>query len=198
MTSMEGTPEADSRASTPREMASSAVETVKQEVATFAAKAQDKAVDQIEEKKETATQTLSDFAVAIRRAGDELATKDQSIAGRLVKQAADGLEKFAHSVNDKPPEELLDAVRDFGRRNPVAFVAGAMLTGVALGRFLKSSADHADGPASPGVRLSGASEQVVSEPESKAPSITEVGEDLRVGAEASGSSGPHPPYGSEV
>jgi hypothetical protein len=34
-------------------------------------------------------------------------------------------------------------VRDFGRRNPTAFIAGSVLVGVALGRFLKSSSESA-------------------------------------------------------
>lgn len=127
-----------------KEAASKAAQTVKQEAATFAAEAKDKAAEQIEQHKETATRTLGDFADAIRRAGEELSTKDQSMASRLVQQAADGLEGFSRSVSDKRPEELLDAVRDFGRRNPTAFVAGSVLVGLALGRFLRSSGSSED------------------------------------------------------
>src|SRR5687768_9637518 len=115
----------------PKDMAAEAARKVKEEVSTFASTAQDKAMSQVDRKKDTATQTLNQFAGAIRRAGDELSQNDQSMAGRVVKQAADGLEGLARSVSDKRPEELLDAVRDFGRRNPVAFVAGALLVGVA-------------------------------------------------------------------
>ena len=64
---------------------------------------------------------------AIRRAGDELAASDQSPASRLVRQAADGLENFSRSLSDKQPEDLLNSVRDFGRRNPMAFIGGAVL-----------------------------------------------------------------------
>jgi hypothetical protein len=57
----------------------------------------------------------------------------------VVKQAADGLENLSRSISEKRPEEMLDAVRDFGRRNPTAFVAGAVLVGLAVGRFIRSS-----------------------------------------------------------
>jgi hypothetical protein len=123
----------------PKEMASNAAQTVKQEAASFAADAKDKAIERVEQRKEMATQTLGEFANAIRKAGDELAEGDQSMAGRVVRQAADGLEGLARSMSDKRPEEMLDAVRDFGRRNPTAFIAGSVLAGLAIGRFLKSS-----------------------------------------------------------
>ncbi|MGA0607272.1 hypothetical protein ACO2Q0_14875 [Phenylobacterium sp. VNQ135] len=114
---------------------------LKQEAQTFATAAQDKARTEAQRRTETATKTLGDFANAIRRAGDELAQADQSPAARLIGQAADGLENFSRNLAGKQPEELLDAVRDFGRRHPVAFIGGAVLAGLALGRFVRASED---------------------------------------------------------
>jgi len=128
----------------PKETVAGAMQTVKQEAASFASEARDRAADKIEEQKQTASQTLGDFANAIRKAGDELADSDQSMATRVVRQAAEGLEGLARSVSDKRPEELLDAMRDFGQRNPTALIAGSVLAGIALGRFFKSSST-ADG-----------------------------------------------------
>jgi len=125
-------------------MAQGAVQAVKQEAASFTSDAKDKASEKVDEKLETATQTLSDFANAVRRAGDELGQSDQSMAAQFIRQASDGLESFARSVADKRPEELIDAVRDFGRRNPTAFIAGSVLAGVALGRLLRSSESHGE------------------------------------------------------
>jgi len=120
-------------------MALAAVDTVKQEAASFAEVSKDKLLDKVEEKKQVATATLGDFANAIRTAGEELSRSDQSMAARLVKQAADGLEELSRSVTDKGPGEMVEAVRSFGRRNPTAFIAGSVLVGLALGRFLRSS-----------------------------------------------------------
>ena len=156
MSNVDMTPSSGSSgASSPKETAAAAAQTVKQEVASFASSMQDRAKEEAEQKKQAATQTLGDFAAAIRKAGDDLAQHDRSVAGRLVKQAADGLEAFTQSMTDKQPEELLGAVRDFGRRNPLAFVGGALLVGVALGRFLRSSAPQQQDAATYGYDSSG-------------------------------------------
>jgi hypothetical protein len=123
-----------------KDAASQALDTAKHEAGHAAASMQDKAKDTLEQGKQAASHTLVDFAGAIRKAGDELAQHDQSMAGRLVKQAADGLENLSHAVADKRPDELIDALRDLGRRNPGAVLAGSVLIGLALGRFAKSSA----------------------------------------------------------
>lgn len=123
----------------PKDMAASAVGAVKQEAASFAESAKEKVADKVGEKTQAAAQTLGDFASAIRKAGDDLAQNDKSLAGQVVKQAADGLESFSRSVSDKRPEDLLNAVRDFGRNNPAAFIAGSVLLGIALGRLAKST-----------------------------------------------------------
>lgn len=128
-----------------KDMASSAKDTLKQDTRQFAAQAQQKAQDALEQQKRTATDTLGDFASAIRKAGDDLAQNDQSMAGRVVRQAADSLEQLSRSLADKRPSELLDAARDFGRRNPLAFAGGAVLLGIALGRFVRSSESHDSG-----------------------------------------------------
>jgi len=129
-------------AATARDLAATATETVKQEAATFADKAKDTVGEQAGKAQTAASQTLGDFASAVRKAGDELAQSDQSMAGRLVQQAANGLEQVSRSLADKQPGELIDTVRDFGRSNPVAFIGGAVLLGIALGRFARTSAPN--------------------------------------------------------
>ena len=124
-----------------KDMATAASRAAKEDLTTVADFAGKKTREQIEHQKQAAVETLGEFANAIRHAGDELAQHDRTLAGRLVKQTADGLEQFSRSVADKRPEELLDVVRDFGRRNPMVFVAGSVLAGLALARFLRSSSD---------------------------------------------------------
>lgn len=134
-----------------KDAASHVMHTAQHEAGNAASSVQDKAKDSIEQGKQAASHTLVDFAGAIRKAGDELAQHDQSMAGRLVKQAADGLENLSHAVADKRPDELIDALRDLGRRSPGAVLAGSVLIGLALGRFAKSSAKpDADSPAANG------------------------------------------------
>jgi hypothetical protein len=92
-----------------------------------------------EGQKETAAQSLKDFADAVRRASDELGRRDQTVAARFVQEAAGGLETLAQSVTSRSVDGMLDMVRDFARTNPTAFVAGSVLAGVAIGRFARAS-----------------------------------------------------------
>ena len=138
---------------TAKTLISQAGESLKQEAQTFASAAQEKAKGEVEKHTQTATKTLGDFATAIRRAGDDLAEHDQSLAGRVVRQAADSLEGISRNLADKQPDDLLAAVRDFGRRNPLAFIGGSILLGVAVGRFMRASerspTQFADGSGQP-------------------------------------------------
>lgn len=122
-----------------KQLIGQAGETLKSEAQSFASVAQDRVRAEAQKGTQAATKTLGDFANAVRRAGDELAGADQSPASRLVRQAADGLESLSRNLADKEPGDLLNAVRDFGRRNPAAFIGGAVLVGVALGRFARAS-----------------------------------------------------------
>ena len=125
-----------------KDAAGAAMDTAKQGAMSLAGTAKDKVSDTFEQSRQAVGHTLVDFAEVIRKAGDDLAERDQSLAGRLVKQAADGLEGLANAASTQRPEALLTAARAFGRANPMAFVAGSVLLGVALGRFAKSSASH--------------------------------------------------------
>ena len=132
-----------------RTAALSAGETVAKETAHFADAARDQVSERIEGGKAAAADALATFADAVRKAGEERGQNDQTMVAGLVSQAAEGLESLSRTVSQKQPQDLLVAVRDFGRANPAAFMAGAVLAGVALGRFARSSAHHADSAGGP-------------------------------------------------
>ena len=62
----------------------------------------------------------------------------------MVRQAADGLANLSRSVSGGSTEDMVRAATRFARRNPTAFLTGAALVGVALGRFATASThrDH--------------------------------------------------------
>jgi hypothetical protein len=128
-----------SRTGQAKELIGQAGQTLKAEAQSFATAAQDRVRAETQRGTQAATKTLGDFANAVRRAGEELDQHDQSPASRLVRQAADGLESLSRNLADKEPGDLLNAVRDFGRKNPAAFIGGAVLVGLALGRFARAS-----------------------------------------------------------
>jgi hypothetical protein len=104
---------------------------------------------QADELKEEGVQGLRAFSQAVRRAGDELGRSQQpGPIVDLVREAANGLEGVSESLAGKSSTEMLDALRNFGRSNPLAFVAGSMLAGFAIGRIASVSApDQASGQA---------------------------------------------------
>lgn len=143
-----GTTGGTSRKEKARQVMDQAGQTLKAEAQSFASVAQDRVMSEAQKGQEAATRTLGDFANAIRRAGEELAQNDQSPASRLVQRAADGLEDFSRGLEGKHPGDLLNDVRDFGRRNPMAFIGGAVLLGLALGRFVRASEPEGTHPLS--------------------------------------------------
>jgi hypothetical protein len=136
-----------------KEEISKAGETLKEDAARLAADAKDElrhraeamkdeVTGKVEETKGSAAHSLEAFAEAVRKAGDELKSKDENTAARLVGEAARGLEGFSRMLNEKSIDGIVDSVRSFARSNPAAFVAGSVLAGVALGRFVRSSGRH--------------------------------------------------------
>lgn len=127
------------RSAQAKELIGQAGQTLKAEAKSFAHVAQDRVQAEAKRGTQAATKTLGDFANAVRRAGDDLDQNDQTPASRLVRQAADGLESLSRNLADKEPGDLMNAVRDFGRKNPAAFIGGAILVGLAIGRFARAS-----------------------------------------------------------
>lgn len=129
-----------------REKLGEAGAAVRGEAAHFAERTKQQVSEKVEEKTSEVTDALGVFADAIRQAGDELNRQDQTFAAQLAAQAADGLQSFTRTVAGKSPEQMLHSARDLGRTNPTAFVAGAVLAGLAIGRFARSSAHHDSAP----------------------------------------------------
>ncbi|UOM34634.1 hypothetical protein [Acuticoccus sp. I52.16.1] len=114
-------------------------ESVKAGAREAAAEAQRTANSYADYGKTVAAGGLSDFASAVRRASDELSERDQDIAARFVSHAATSLEDIANSVSHTSVDDVVDTMKGFARRNPAVFVGGAVLAGLAVGRFLRSS-----------------------------------------------------------
>ncbi|HEX5775261.1 MAG TPA: hypothetical protein VFX95_01140 [Caulobacteraceae bacterium] len=134
-------PETDLQPASPtlKDQVGKARQRVRGEAANFASSAREKAVEVIEERQHKVTGAIGDFAGAIRRASDDLNEHNQGMAAQLLTRGADSLEGLSHTLDGKSPGEMLNAVRDFGRRHPVAFIGGAVLAGLAVGRFVRSS-----------------------------------------------------------
>jgi hypothetical protein len=136
-----------------REEGKKAVGTAGEEASRLAEAAKHRAGEAIEDQKETVADSMGDFAAAIRKASDELGGRDQSMAASMVREVAQGLEQASRSIHGQNIQDLTRSVASFARRQPTAFLLGAALAGVALGRFARSSGEHLhEGHASAGAR----------------------------------------------
>jgi hypothetical protein len=123
-------------------LAGDAWSATKETGADAARAARQEAEAQGEKLKAQTTGELDAFASAIRAASDKLSEKQPGMVADLMDQAASGLQGMSEALQRKSSSEIVDTIRDFGRRNPMAFIAGSVLTGFALGRFAGSSATH--------------------------------------------------------
>jgi len=105
----------------------------------YAAEAKQALFDKAEGTQRDISANLKAFSGALRAASEHLANNDQRTASKFTLDAAGGLERLSSSLKDKPFEDVLGEMRSFGRENSGALIAGSVLAGLALGRFIKSS-----------------------------------------------------------
>jgi hypothetical protein len=87
-------------------------------------------------------------ASQLRSVADELwemtAKGGQSgVATEVAQQAAERIHSMASWLEQREPADVLQAVRDFARRRPGVFLAGAVAAGLAAGRLTRGMTDAA-------------------------------------------------------
>lgn len=86
---------------------------------------------------------LDEFVQVVRHAGETMQGGEQAIpAAQYVTQAADRLEDLSRTLRDSSTDELLRRVQRFGNRNRTAIFGGALIAGIALGRFAIASGQN--------------------------------------------------------
>lgn len=108
-----------------------AAEDMKEQVRTSAAR-----------QKDAAAQQIDGWAHALKTASDDLHSRGQNTAAACIRQAAAGLERASGTMRERGVEDLVGTVEDFARRQPVAFLGGAVVAGFGLARLMKSSANR--------------------------------------------------------
>ena len=118
---------------------------VTQKVGEYATEAKEALFKRAEGTQQDISSNLRAFGGALRAASEHLANSNQRTASKFVLDAAGGMERLSSSLKDKPFEVVLEEIRSFGRDNSGALIAGSVLAGLALGRFVKSSAPSGTG-----------------------------------------------------
>ena len=119
-----------SRMSQVREKASHLAEGAKEQVRA-----------QYDERKDVAVGELGSLASGLRRLVDDLsASNPNNVSGKVVSTIADRIESFGPSLEGRDLDNNVSDVERCARRNPAAFLGGAVALGFLASRFLKSSA----------------------------------------------------------
>lgn len=122
-----------------KDVAGAATEEVKERAQDVADTVATEAGHYAGQAKQAAADEVKSVSSALRTAADEM--RSGSPQERTFSQIADGLADVSDSVRDKDLGEMVGAVSDFAKRNPMIFLGGAALIGFAATRFAKASGD---------------------------------------------------------
>lgn len=123
--------------------ASQAYDSAKQGARSLGDQARERLMSYAEENKERLATQLDEFVQVIRRAGETMQEGDQPLpVAKYVSQAADQLDHFSTTIRESSTQDLLRRVKRFGNRNGTAIFGGALLAGIALGRFAIASGQN--------------------------------------------------------
>jgi len=126
-------------ADTAKTQASQLAEQAKTQASALAAQATDKVKEQIGTHKDNAASSLTAISDAIRMSADSLSESGQAPIANVVTSLATQVDGLTGYLRDKDVDQIASEVVDYAKKNPQVFVGGALLLGIALGRFIKSS-----------------------------------------------------------
>jgi hypothetical protein len=101
-----------------------------------------KAENIAEAQKSAGVGVIDSIGRTVRRAAEDLESELPAVAP-YVAEAASGLEAATDKLRDRSIGEIVETVSEFGRRQPAMFIAGSVLLGLLLSRFVKSGAGGA-------------------------------------------------------
>jgi hypothetical protein len=116
--------------------------TAKDYAQDVAGRAKEQGRAMFDEQKQTAAGTVDSAANAFRTTAQQMRNDGQAQTGRYVEMVADQLQSLGSQLRNKNLDTLIRDAENFGRRSPGTFLAGSMVAGFVLARFLKSSSEH--------------------------------------------------------
>jgi hypothetical protein len=114
-------------------------EQAKDKVAEGQEQMQDKLREQIDRRSTKAGETVAGTAGDLRSVGEELRKQGKDAPARYADRAAEQTERVGAYLKEADSERMLSDLEDFGRRQPLAVLAGGLAIGIAAARFLKAS-----------------------------------------------------------
>lgn len=122
-----------------KDTAAQAKEQAQQKAGELAAKAQEQVAARVSTQKDSAAQSLSGVAQALRQTGQQMRGQDDLGVTGYIDQAAEQVERLSGYLQRNDLGRLVGDVERFARRQPALFLGGAFVAGLVGARFLKSS-----------------------------------------------------------
>ena len=122
-----------------KQAASETVDQAKQAVNDTLGQAKRQVSVRFDEQKSQAAGRLSSVANALRQTGESLQSQNEDTFGRYAHAAADQIEQFSDTLQNKNMTEMLNEIQSFARRQPELFVAGSLAAGFLLGEYQQGS-----------------------------------------------------------
>jgi hypothetical protein len=123
------------------EKLNAAVDSAHEKVTETIGPAKESARSLIEQQKTLGAEQLGGVARAVHSAAREFEDQLPRVA-ESVHNAAARLESVSSSLRNRSVDEVIGSVGRFAREQPAVFFGGAVLAGLALSRFVKSSAER--------------------------------------------------------
>ena len=104
----------------------------------LAERAADVGIQQADRGREMAAEGIAKVAQTVRRLSTDMQTDQPQIASAAT-TAADQAEKVAQYLRDNDARQIITTVESAARRQPLIFLGGAFVLGVAASRFIKAA-----------------------------------------------------------
>jgi len=101
--------------------------------------ARDRVRDEVDRRSTEAGEQAGSTAQALRQASQRLREDGNEPVAKGMEQVAQRVESAGSWLRETDGDRILRDVEDFGRRNPLAVVAGGVAVGFAVSRLLKAS-----------------------------------------------------------
>jgi hypothetical protein len=98
----------------------------------------------LEGAKRSAVDAADETSAAIEDVANALHSSGQTTLSQAAAAMADRLHGFSNYLENRPVDELFEDARRLAQRNPGLFIAGGVVLGLALSRFLKASIQSSD------------------------------------------------------
>jgi hypothetical protein len=122
-----------------QQRAAEAKDQAKEKAQEVGKRAQSALRDQLDSRSTEVGHKVTSTAGDVGAVGDELRRQGKETPARLADQVAERGERVGRYLQEADADRIVADVEDFGRRQPVAMLAGGLLLGFAAARFLKAS-----------------------------------------------------------